>query len=765
MFDFSEEDAEHYDMLEGEHTGTKAGTTRGFTLQTLGLPALTNATGDKSPSCRDTASDTLSSGYNSDAGCMSPPVESPHMTPYQQNGDTPMPQAPINGHILPNIPTPTVTQISDQINVMTQNCVQQNLGIPSPVQNVLPSVSPVMSQGAVMSPQPNVMSPQTNVMSPQINVMSPHINVMTPQQMSPQSNVMTPQQMSPQQNVMSPQQMSPQQSVMSPQLNMLSPQQGGTNVMSPQVPGNVLPQTTVQTASCNTLNVGSPVTNVMSPIGTGVMSAATMSSVTNVPVTSGMSHVSTFLASQDTYMLSLDQQMDGMSKGNGDQQNMSPPRTSTSLSDHTYGMAIKGSPPVRTSAGNSPVTSTHHGSPLPQFDMGFTVTEMDLENLLNGDMGTAPVSDHDYSKPGNKTQSNSHETMVSGFSDFSDNFWDTDVIDPNLNAVVMQGNNHLFGGATAKVNVPATTAQSSSSQHDSILVHLLGEQKANAGLKSIRSNSVLPVSSPSQQLANKGHSLGSSSISIGAFPSGMLGAVSAESRDDFAMKFAENMAEQQLRQQLLSQLAGETDLSQVSAKSIQGGVRGLQGGVMAASTSYSSSSQRGRTSSRSSSATVSSPTKSTPTTNQQRERGSSTSSKNKPDSQQRQSTSILEKFLTSDKPLKPNRGSDDVFPEIETQISQMHIAGQNQQDEGLLQQLLTGKIDGKRVQQYEQNVIETRKRDDCDSGNHSESELAMDLDDDQPVFSSLFDPSTAGDMNNLLDTMTPDIQVGASIQN
>lgn len=137
-------------------------------------------------------------------------------------------------------------------------------------------------------------------------------------------------------------------------------------------------------------------------------------------------------------------------------------------------------------------------------------------------------------------------------------------------------------------------------------------------------------------------------------------------------------------------------------------------------------------------------------------------------------SSLLEQFLTTKQRINPNKGSDHVFKEsrVTERISKLQIGKDKtqQDDNNLLQQLLTGAIDGKHVHRYEQNVIKTR-RQDSESNTPLTSPLTSPLMSDieleaesltpgTPVL-NLFDTDPEAEMNNLLGSLSPEVDVSA----
>ena len=90
---------------------------------------------------------------------------------------------------------------------------------------------------------------------------------------------------------------------------------------------------------------------------------------------------------------------------------------------------------------------------------------------------------------------------------------------------------------------------------------------------------------------------------------------------------------------------------------------------------------------------------------------------NSPDHNRVPHSSMLERFLTTNTPINPNKGSDDAFPDdnFNEKISKLNITDSHHRasaDCNLLKQLLTGEIDGQRVQHMEQHLIDRRIQDD-----------------------------------------------------
>ena len=389
---------------------------------------------------------------------------------------------------------------------------------------------------------------------------------------------------------------------------------------------------------------------------------------------------------------------------------------------------------------------SNNGVPLT-FDPSLDVDWLDkMANDLMEASGTTftpttrtAVFDHDYSVQPMDTQ-----VTVSDVNDLN-NLLDSSLLDENL------ANNTFLNG---------TKTVTQNSNQESALLQLLGSSN---GASTHRPASI------------------TGKMTVSAFPKHLTSTIgpatnSSRSQQDFAVKFAENMVEQRMRQDMLNYLSEETDVlpckttlsynrdhsytAPSSSMSMQNAYnRQVKKSVPYSNASQSSNHRVNHSNGRHRRSANSSRSNSPPT--------SPTKSENK-------ASTLLEAMLLTKEPLNPNKGSDEVFQthkhRVTQGISRLNIE-EEQGDGNLLKQLLTGEINDKQVHQYEQSIIDNRKRDEGDSGHPSDEEgdyPMLDLTFDNVVPDSrpqrtlnleLFDAETAGDMANLLGPISPDMEV------
>ncbi len=702
---FRNEESMHYQLLEEEQTGMASRITQSFTLQTTPCHSHPDSV------CPSPAGSTSSSDYDSDSrctqvsqtssvtsvGCMSPDccimVEEHITTPGVINI--------IKADMAANSPSP-MSHISTRSHAVLSSNSAQLTNTTDFSQNSSNSLKGVVHNDVLGTHGVEATCSSSVTVDQQVEPV-----VMTPTQTF---NIVTLPQVDG--------------AAMSPTGSMLSSPSPlhliDVNVTSPPITGPLMsPTGSVMSSPSHLIDV-----NVTSPPITGSLMSPTGSVMSSPP------HLIDGCVTSP--------EVTGCVMSPRKCVNVSPPRTTASLRlDHTY-IACKGSPPIRSTPATTKKINPTPNTPsialiqAEEFD-GANMADLTLDWL--DEMGSTTVSDHDYSKPGENLERKKSTGVTRGMM-FGPNDVDIlepeNLIDPNLNAAGTVNNSLPLFASRNNFGIAAkNTTVNSNTTSDSILINLLEENKRNASsttaYKTVNGQTKIAIRPAAKVMAAiPASSTKAASFSVCAFPTDIM-FDSDECKQEFAMKFAENFAEQQMRQELLTHLAGESDLAQsVAQKEVSNSTVFNENKP---TTSYSGTSYTTyRTTSDSENTNVPTP--------------------------QPVKSSILEQFLTSNKPINPNKGSDKAFPEIQSQISQLNITSAD--DGNLLKQLLTGQIDDKKVHQIEQSVIKTRKRDD--SGSQSENDMPMDL-DEGPVFGLDLFGTCTDDMDNLLGPLSTDINV------
>ena len=364
------------------------------------------------------------------------------------------------------------------------------------------------------------------------------------------------------------------------------------------------------------------------------------------------------------------------------------------------------------------------------------------------------ANDHDYSakpkdEPVSRKKACSPPPMLPFLDNFSDALGDLDVTSDSFlrsaQPVFMQPQ------PVAKSAKRRYRGNSNGRSSDSLLGALLGSSRLGAVATEARS-SVAGLSSRFQQSFSPPKV--ATGLAIGGFATDMLSSSSdlldaANLSSNFPTdKFADNLPEQRVRNQWLSYLAGE---SKVPPKPLPR--RRSSATATATATSPISPPHSARTSGMSYSQHHA----------YKKQASSSAARSSKPATTSHPPTkgsSLLEKFLLTEKPLNPMQGSDKVFPDERVTQSMSQLRLGTEEDGTLLKQLLTGEIGNDKVEQYEQTVIEDRRL----SADNDDLEFPMDTDtltqEAKDLGLELFDHDLNEDVESFLGNFTADVAVG-----